>query len=347
MEMIKELQINNYKSINQINLSCRRINVLIGKPNVGKSNILEALDLDYLPWLFAKNESLKTTVYAPINLKEYFRVSKVSELFHLGNIAQPISVVHPGFSHDYLLQFDQKETRFQWIYETYGQSVHFNNDFEPAPESGFSSTSIHPYRYKGHIEFHDTGNYFNILMPPYGNNLLQLIENNPAFREFSGDLAKEHGFEFNLDKTSNKLLVQLRVSKGLVYSLPYDVIADTLKRFIFYIGAIRHNRARVLTLEEPEVHSFPPFISAIADEIIKTKDRQFFIATHSPYLLNNLIENTPAGDLAVFVCSYNKEKVETTAKKLSQENLSELLNFGVDIFFNINRYVDDRIENNP
>jgi hypothetical protein len=100
-------------------------------------------------------------------------------------------------------------------------------------------------------------------------------------------------------------------------------------------------------LEEPEVHSFPPFISAIADEIIKTKDRQFFIATHSPYLLNNLIENTPAGDLAVFVCSYNKEKVETTAKKLSQENLSELLNFGVDIFFNINRYVDDRIENNP
>lgn len=347
MEMIKELQINNYKSINQINLSCRRVNVLIGKPNVGKSNILEALDLDYLPWLFAKNESLKATINEPINLKEYFRVGKVSELFHLGNIAQPISIVHPGFSHDYLLQFDQKEAGYQWIYKTAGQSTYFNNEFEPRPESNFSSTSIHPYRYKGHIEFHDIGNYFNILMPPYGNNLLQIIENNPAFREFSGDLAKEHGFEFNLDKTSNKLLIQLRLSKGLVYSLPYDAIADTLKRFIFYIGAIRHNNARVLTLEEPEVHSFPPFISAIADEIIKTQDRQFFIATHSPYLLNNLIENTPDGDLAVFVCSYKKEKFETTVKKLSQEDLSELLNFGVDIFFNINRYVDDRIENNP
>ena len=344
--MITELRINNYKSINQIDLSCRRINVLIGKPNVGKSNILEALDLDYLPLFLGKNASLKDKGHELINLKEYFRVGKVSDLFHLGNIGKPISIIHPGFSSDYGIQLDQKESGFQWTFLTNGQSTQFNNDFEPAPMSGFSSTLIHPYRYKEHIEFHDSGNYFNRLMPPFGNNLLQLIENNPDFREFSGDLAKEHGFEFNLDKTSNRLLIQLRVSKGLVYSLPYDSIADTLKRFIFYIGAIRHNNARVLTLEEPEVHSFPPFVSAIADEIIKTDDRQFFIATHSPYLLNNLIENTPSGDLAVFVCSYIKDKFETTVKKLSEEELSELLNFGVDIFFNIDRYVEDRIEDN-
>ena len=82
----------------------------------------------------------------------------------------------------------------------------------------------------------------------------------------------------------------------------------------------------------------------MADEIIEAAKTQFFIATHSPYLLNNLIENTPAGDLAVFVCGYDKNKSETVVKKLSPEDLSELIDYGVDIFFNINKYLDDRIE---
>jgi len=74
MEIIRELQINNYKSIGQVNLDCSRINVLVGEPNVGKSNILEALDLKYLSWLFNMNESIENAGYQKINLKEYFRM---------------------------------------------------------------------------------------------------------------------------------------------------------------------------------------------------------------------------------------------------------------------------------
>jgi predicted ATPase len=119
-------------------------------------------------------------------------------------------------------------------------------------------------------------------------------------------------------------------------------MADTLKRIIFYVAAIRYNNASIVTLEEPEVHSFPKFISFLADEIIRAEKHQFFLATHSPYLLNTLIENTPSDQLSIFLCGYDKNKFETTVKKLSEEELSELLNFGVDIFFNINRYLDDR-----
>jgi len=161
-------------------------------------------------------------------------------------------------------------------------------------------------------------------MPPFGNNLVEVIKHNPSFRDFIGDLVKDYGFEFNIDASSNELLIQLRVSKGLVYSVPYEAMADTLKRFIFYVAAIRYNNAGVITLEEPEVHSFPKYVSFLADEIIKAEKCQFFIATHSPYLLNNLIENTPSKELAVFVCGYDKNKFETTVKKLSEEELSEL-----------------------
>ena len=40
-EMIADLEISNFKSIKHLQLDYRRINIFIGEPNVGKSNILE------------------------------------------------------------------------------------------------------------------------------------------------------------------------------------------------------------------------------------------------------------------------------------------------------------------
>jgi AAA15 family ATPase/GTPase len=39
------VEIKNFKSIKQTHFDCERVNVLIGKPDVGKSNIFEALGL--------------------------------------------------------------------------------------------------------------------------------------------------------------------------------------------------------------------------------------------------------------------------------------------------------------
>ena len=122
-------------------------------------------------------------------------------------------------------------------------------------------------------------------------------------------------------------------------------LSDTLKRVIFYSAVIRHNNAAVITLEEPDTHSFPKFVSFLSDEIIENNRNQFFIATHNPYLLNNLIENTPVGELAVFVCGFDKSR-GTYANKLTNEDISELLDYGVDIYFNINRYLNDRVDHN-
>jgi len=98
MEMIKNLQINNYKSISQLNLTCSRINVFVGEPNVGKSNILEALDLSYLSSLILTNNSIEEknkengSSLNKINIKEFFRVNSVADLFHLGDLTKLISI---------------------------------------------------------------------------------------------------------------------------------------------------------------------------------------------------------------------------------------------------------------
>ena len=72
MEMIQNLNIKNYKSINDLHLECSRINVLIGEPNSGKSNILEALDLCYLSWLMHSNNSSEIAGYDKVDIKDFF-----------------------------------------------------------------------------------------------------------------------------------------------------------------------------------------------------------------------------------------------------------------------------------
>src|ERR1700744_1416232 len=72
-DFIKNIEIENFKSIRHQTIDgCKRINVFIGYPNVGKSNILEALSLFSLPYLRI-NGSRKLTKFIRLkNLQELF-----------------------------------------------------------------------------------------------------------------------------------------------------------------------------------------------------------------------------------------------------------------------------------
>lgn len=351
MDMIGSLQISNYKSIKKVDLDCRRINVLVGEPNVGKSNILEALDLSYLSWMLAADVNNELSGHELIDIKKYFRVNNVADLFNDGDVSKPIIISHPGYSTDTKLSFKEDENYSvnthpklsSFEIRSGGNHTLFDKDFKPTETQQFFSSPIQPFRFKESNDFHDNGNYISKLMAPYGNNLLEVIKHNASFRVLISELITGFGLELNIDSSNHRLFVQRKISPGIVYNMKYESIADTLRRIIFYVAAIRHNSAQVITLEEPDAHSFPKFVSLLADELIENSKNQFFIATHSPYLLNNLIENTPEEDLSVFVCGFDKEK-GTTAKRLSGTELSELLDYGVDIFFNINRYLDDGVE---
>jgi len=348
MSIINNLQINNYKSINQINLNCSRVNVFIGEPNSGKSNILEALDLSYLSWLMHSNEEDKKSGFREASIKDLFRVDKVERMFRLGDLSKPILILNDN-QLTATIKFKTLENKnfFEWSHDG-GNAVAFDREFKHIADESTGlgyGTTIKPFRFKDNIQFHDVGNYLNQLMPVHGNNIANVIMHNKSFQETIKDLTEDYGFEFKIDTTNNQIEIQIRLNEGLVYTVPYKGIADTFKRLLFHIAAIRYSHdGSIITLDEPDAHSFPKYVSLLGDEIIEAINKQFFIATHNPYLLGNLIENTPIHDLSVFVCSYDKEKSETVVKKLASEDLSELIDYGIDIFFNLNKYIDGRIE---
>ena len=71
MEKIKHIEITNFISIKHLEVNdCNKINVFIGKPNAGKSNILEALGLFQILQL------------GDIDLREFFRIEAYRNLFH-------------------------------------------------------------------------------------------------------------------------------------------------------------------------------------------------------------------------------------------------------------------------
>jgi hypothetical protein len=109
------------------------------------------------------------------------------------------------------------------------------------------------------------------------------------------------------DEEQNVFLTQKQI-KNTIYKYPFNSIADTLQRMIFYTTAIETN-----------------------------KENQYFISTHSPYLLSNLIESTELDELNIFLTYY--DKYETKVKALSSDEIQSLVEKDIDIFFNMDRFI--------
>ena len=75
--MVRQVHIENFKSIKQLNINCKRINLIIVQPNTGKSNILEALSL------------LSSDV---IEKNKVVRFRELSNLFYDNNVSHKVIV---------------------------------------------------------------------------------------------------------------------------------------------------------------------------------------------------------------------------------------------------------------
>ncbi len=344
-----DIKIENFKSLHSVELKgCNRINLLIGRPNVGKSNILEALSLFSLPHNLSP-------IFSRFNrsLTHYIRFENEGELFFNGNTSSnsPINIetnlVNCSLKSDELeglsIEFQGKdyEAFIKLLFDertgvpTMKSSIPYAQYFKAVKKYIFDKDNQNtPTR---HTPFRRQPSF---LSPPFGNNLMQIIDTNLELTEFCNTFFKEYGLNLLFDKSSStlKIMKQIKNREGEIsktFILPYKSIADTLQRIIFYKTAIVSNNNSILLFEEPEAHSFPPYIVHVTQEIISSVSNQFFITTHSPDVLDDLVDNARK-DLAVFIVHW--ENGETIAKKLTEEQLEEVSQYGIDLFTNIENY---------
>ncbi len=109
---------------------------------------------------------------------------------------------------------------------------------------------------------------------------------------------------------------------------------------VFYSLALDTNHDQILVFDEPEAHSFPPYTKTLAERIaLDDRGNQFFLTTHSPYMLDSLLSKTPAKDLNVVLC--RMENFETKAYPLNQEQIDQIKEWSMDAFFNFDRLLPE------
>jgi AAA15 family ATPase/GTPase len=338
MNPIKNIEIRNFKSIRHLKIEdCRRINLFVGYPNTGKSNLLEAIGL-YSTFLL-KDEYFK--------FNDICRVKRFSELFFNKDYRNSGKVI----VNDRLLlevminQSNDLELRGREEVEKRNlfEATINNRDFAVRRAKEISDDRfkeivepIRKYEFRNDVNIKQQRPF--ALAVPFGANLLEILHRDSGLRKEIAALFEEYNFKLVIDDDEIIFLKYLSDDTGV--SIPYHLIADTLKRLIFYKAAIMSNTDSILLFEEPEAHMFPPYISKFtADVMYDNGGNQFFMATHSPFVINDFMENLKKEDYSIYVTGYKKESGETVVRKLTDEELHEIYQFGTDLFLNLENYL--------
>ncbi len=337
--MIKHISIKNFKSIKNVDLDCSRINIFIGKPNTGKSNILEALGLfssirfhrytsnreyiskdiiryEYFMNLFYDNNTNNTATITVDNSQ--ISISSEQDIYQF--TLKRIDSINTSDENPIVISYsDQGGLR-----EAYGALDKFD-DLYPV---------IKFYRYKQLTDYkaHET----KYLLPPLGINLVNLLQANKKLRTALSDILNPFGFKTYVRPADKKIEI-VKLDTDLFVGFSLNLTAETIQRLFILIPAILSNKESILVFEEPETHLFPFYTKYIAENIAIDKfNNQYFISTHNPYLLSSLVEKTPRQDLRVFLTFY--EDYETKVHCMTEKQMGEVLDWD-NIFFNLNKYL--------
>ncbi len=338
--MIQTLEIRHFKSIRHLRLDCRRVNVFIGEPNTGKSNLLEAIGLFSLPYSYATN------------IRDFVRMEEVNQLFHEQDVSVPVEIHATWNGSRYSLSIAFDKTHYVLILQGPAQEVVFlaslDEDGKIAirGEKRFRKTAreqsppvkFYRYRLTPGMAFQRRAEIF--LLPPWGENLPHVLSVHRALREWCGDLFHSFGLRLVLLPSGDLQLQGEHEREPFTapFALPYTLASDTLQRLVFFFVAMESNRDSVLVLEEPEVHAFPLYTKYLAERIALDESNQYFLSTHNPYFLIPLAEKVDHRDLAVFV-TYVWEG-QTRLHLLTEQELMGLLDLGDSLFYNLDLLIE-------
>lgn len=346
---LNNIIIDNFKSIKHLKLKdCKRINLFIGPPNVGKSNILEALSLFSLPIICNQYNSKKEK-----DIRNLVRLENLYELFYNGLfdniVASQISSnnfkinilkeINKNNFHEFVISInnkfinlidfsfdkDFKELKFSLSKNFHVDYVNVNDQFKI---DGFNR--VFKYSYNDSIQYHYNDDWNEILQPPFGRNIFKIIQQNIELDNLVNKLFLPFGLRIVYDNASRSIKL-IKEINNKIFLVPFSLIADTLQRFIFHIAAIKSNHNSILLFEEPEAQCYPPYIKELTQQIVDSTTNQFFIATHSDIVVNHFLEKT-FDDTTIYMVDFKDG--QTIVQSLTEQQKYDIVNDGIDIFFN-------------
>lgn len=318
--MIKSLNIQNFKSIKHLHLDCKKINVFIGRPNTGKSNLLESI-------------GIFSYMYGKIGDLVRFG-NNYANLFNDQELGEKIIIT----ADDYYYEIKFLNQRFVGTGGDKEKNVfNFSFDYGFDLDGGSGCSGNSPFKFYRFVLLEEFKRQeYSFLLPPNGENLLFVIQTNRALRKLVSDIFSEYGLKVVLKPQDKKIEIQ-KEKEDVVISHPLSLVSDTLLRVVFHLAAIETNKDSIIIFEEPEAHAFPYYTKFLARRIAMDETNQYFVSTHNPYFLLSVLEKTPKEQIRIFITDF--KEYQTKVKPLTEDQMTEVINLDSSIFFNLDRFL--------
>ncbi len=291
-----KLVVEGFKSIVRADLEVKPLTILIGPPDTGKSNLLEALGL------------LSFIAYGG-SVEDYFRYPSLSAVFSLiPGSPMYVRVVVGGFAEITLEQRpDLRGVRVTARCTVNGQKafivdygfdgtlrawpgLHVEEAILPAVTALLNIRFYRFHAFKSHLGYTMGPSGFalrmlteaspevyrelptTILLPPRGSNLPWLIVKNPEAKRFVQAILEDHGYHgiatIKVPRPQGPLVEVPHSVLGEATYIPLDLLSDGLQIYIAVSLALTQRLPEaleermgwmptVIILEEPEIHLYP------------------------------------------------------------------------------------------
>lgn len=355
---MKHLVIRNIGPVKEAEIELKQISVIIGPQSLGKSTILKVAS--YCTWVEKRIELQQNpSIFEGEKfVKPLMTFHKMGDYFNENSfISYESDYMKFSYSHsEKTFSFEWKEAR--WDYKRSKIS------YIPSERN---LVAVIPNWFEISLEQNNIRNFMTEWETARRatTSLLDVLHLNVSYR-YDPDLKKDmvkiqDGSTMDITDISSGLqsLIPLYVHLNYLNStltqsgnpskIAGDWVNEELQRIIYEEFLSKKGKVetekilkRYVTadhcdvfLEEPENNLFPPTQAGLTNWILDMANGEhansFFIATHSPYVLGELLrKRTPMGLFFI----YEKDGA-TIVNTATEEDMQNIYDYGVDAFFNI------------
>ncbi|MGQ4892622.1 MAG: AAA family ATPase [Candidatus Njordarchaeia archaeon] len=326
------IHIKNFKSVENLKLDLKRINIFIGEPATGKSNILEAFG--FLSYLYLNSIGLE------MPFSNFVRSRDLADLFFVRDTTKKIELSFRAFrkrinielyrtTKGYTLRINDK--RIALGLQKKGKlqiKKSFDYDFVPA----------YYYTFSKYTPPRNLVQKAEVVLPPNGSNLLRVIREHGELRKIISEFLMEKGLELVLKMDTGELAIQGKTD-GMTFELPLWLVSDSLQKLFVILVVSEIYSKSIIALEEPGAKTYPYYTKILAEQISFDKNNMYIITTHNPYILFPIIEKVSTRDINILTTRIHNCRTEIV--KLDEESIKRILEGDVDPFVSIEEVLNE------
>lgn len=150
-------------------------------------------------------------------------------------------------------------------------------------------------------------------------------------------VAAIYNSKYGKEKSTGKTIT----IEGEPYIFPTE---EEGRKFCRQINSLLYTDHAEMFIEEPEDNLFPPTQVQLTHRMVamvkdNARRNTLFMATHSPYILNTLLEEEDTSHVRLCF-TYPAGNGQFCVRMLTKEEIAEIYEYSVDLFFNFDAFTD-------